>query len=321
LLPRAAAPEQDERSPAGEPVLAAAVLYCSYSQSREMTLGCSNWNAESVTFMQIMQKSMLAALLAASGAFPAAAADLPARGYAKAPPLAAPAFSWTGCYLGGNAGGGWGTRTGDRGIINAGNATLNAGTGVPTTLGTGSSGAIGGAQIGCNYQTGAFVVGVETDIQGSGIRGSSTIFTPAIGGADPTTATGTERLDWFGTARARIGFAPTSNLLLYGTGGAAYGGVQNSASLVLTPIGDGNYAGATSQTKVGWTAGAGAEYAFANNWSVKAEYLYLDLGTTGVRMTDPGRPNTFIDYSFRHRDNIVRVGLNYHFGGPVVAKY
>ena len=121
--------------------------------------------------------------------------------------------------------------------------------------------------------------------------------------------------------RARLGFTPLNDLLLYGTGGLAYGGVRNSASLALTPLGDGNYAGATSETRVGWTAGVGGEYAFANSWSVKLEYLYVDLGTTGVQMTDPGRPNTFIDYGFRHRDNIVRVGLNYHFGSPIVAKY
>ena len=267
-----------------------------------------------------MKRLVLAALFAASGAVTATAADLPARTYTKAPPPP-PAYSWTGCYLGGNVGWGWGNETGDRGALNAGNATLNAGIGVPVSLGTGSSGAIGGAQIGCNYQTGAFVFGVETDIQGSGIGGSSTVLSPSIGGSDPTTATGTGRLDWFGTARGRIGFTPMNDLLLYGTGGLAYGGVRNSASLVLTPIGDGNYAGATSQTNVGWTAGVGAEYAFGGNWSVKLEYLYLDLGSTLVQMTDPGRPNTFIDYGFRHRDNIVRAGLNYHFGGPVVAKY
>jgi outer membrane immunogenic protein len=271
-----------------------------------------------------MQRLLLAVVFAASGAVSASAADLPARTYSKAPALvAAPVYSWSGCYLGGNVGGGWGTRTGDRGIINSGNGTLNAGIGVPAELDTGSSGVIGGAQAGCNYQIGAIVFGVEADIQGSDIHGNSTNFFPSPNGGitDATTTRGEDRLDWFGTARARIGFTPTNNLLLFGTGGLAYGGVKNSATLVLTPIGDGNYAGSTSETKIGWTAGVGGEYAFANNWSVKLEYLYLDLGTTAVRMVDPGRPGTFIDYGFRHRDNIVRAGLNYHFGGPIVAKY
>ncbi len=268
-----------------------------------------------------MRKFLLAAACAATGAVSASAADLPARTYTKAPAMAAPAYNWTGCYIGGNVGGGWGQRAGDRGTLNAGNATLNAGIGVPAGLDAGSSGVVGGGQVGCSYQTGPLVFGGEADIQGSGIRGSSTIFSPSIAGSDPTTANGQERIDWFGTVRARLGFTPLNDLLLYGTGGLAYGGVRNSASLALTPLGDGNYAGATSETRVGWTAGVGGEYAFANSWSVKLEYLYVDLGTTGVQMTDPGRPNTFIDYGFRHRDNIVRVGLNYHFGSPIVAKY
>ena len=271
-----------------------------------------------------MRKLVLIASGAAGlGAFAgaAAAADLSAPVTTKAPvTVVAPVFSWTGCYLGGNAGGGWTSHDGRQGIINAGNATLNAGVGVPVSLDTASSGAIGGGQLGCNYQTGLFVAGIETDIQASGIRGNSTIFSPSIAGSDPTTATGSERLDWFGTTRARLGFTPAPSLLLYATGGVAYGGVKSAASLVLTPVGDGNYAGATSDTRVGWTAGAGGEYAFAGNWSVKVEYLYVDLGSSTVAMTDPGRPGTFIDYGFHHRDNIVRAGLNWHFGGPVVAR-
>ena len=251
----------------------------------------------------------LTALLALSGT--AFAADLPV----KAPPARAMPATWSGCYIGANIGGGWGQHTGGRGIINSGNATLNAGVGVPAELDIGPGGVIGGGQAGCNYQTGRFVFGVETDIQGSGIRGNASIFFPSPNGGitDATTATGHEQLDWFGTVRARAGFAAMDSLLLYATGGLAYGGVSSSASLVLTPAADGNYAGSASETKTGWTAGAGAEYAFARNWSVKVEYLYLDLGTTNVRMVDPNRPNTFIDYGFRHRENIVRAGLNFRF--------
>jgi outer membrane immunogenic protein len=253
--------------------------------------------------------SLLAALLAFNGT--AFAADLPV----KAPPVRVIPATWTGCYIGVNIGGGWGQHTGDRGIINSGNSTLNAGIGVPAELDIGPSGVIGGGQVGCNYQTGQFVFGVETDIQGSGIRGNASIFFPSPNGGitDATLATGHEQLDWFGTVRARAGFTAMNNLLLYATGGLAYGKVSSSASLVLTPASDGNYAGSASGTKTGWTAGAGAEYAFARNWSVKVEYLYVDLGTTNVRMVDPGRPNTFIDYGFSHRENIVRAGLNFKF--------
>ena len=204
-------------------------------------------------------------------------------------------YTWTGCYIGGNVGGGWGERTGNRGIINSGNGTLNAGIGVPVDLDTGPSGVIGGRQVGCNFQTSQFVFGIETDIQGGGILGNSTIYfrSPNGGITDATTASGEERIDRFGTARVRIGFTPMSSLLLYGTGGLAYGGVRNSATLVLTPATDGNYAGSISETKFGWAAGIGGEYTLADNWSMKLEYLYLDLGTSAVRMVDPGRPGTF----------------------------
>jgi outer membrane immunogenic protein len=254
------------------------------------------------------------ALMVAAAAGQAAAADMPL----KAPVYKAPAYaySWSGCYFGGNVGGGLGNRTGDREVINVNNATIAAGIGVPTTLGTGSNGVIGGGQIGCNYQTGAFVLGVETDFQGSGIRGSSTVNSPSINGADPTLATGSEQVGWFGTVRARFGFTPTSNLLLYGTAGLAYGRVSDSATLLFIPSADGNYAGAANGTRAGWTAGAGAEYAFAANWSVKLEYLYVDLDPTTVRMFDPTRPGQFFDYRFQHHDNIVRAGLNYRFLGP-----
>jgi len=270
---------------------------------------------------QVLIASATVALSVASAAM---AADLSAPVFTKAPPVpVAPMFSWTGCYIGGNAGGGWGQHTGDVGVINSGNATLNAGIGVQSSLDTPSSGAIGGGQLGCNYQSGLFVIGLETDIQASGIRGSSSIFFPSPNGGitDATTSTGSERLEWFGTTRARVGFTPMASLFLYGTAGVAYGGVKSAASLVLTPPADGNYSGATSETRLGWTAGAGGEYAFAGNWSVKVEYLYVDLGSNLVQMTDPNRPGTFIDYGFHHRDNIVRAGLNYHFGGPVVARY
>jgi outer membrane immunogenic protein len=251
------------------------------------------------------------AALAALLATPALAADLATKAPVyKAPP---PAYvsSWTGCYLGANAGGGWGNRTGDREAIDVNNATIAAGIGLPVTMGTSSRGAVGGGELGCNYQTGLFVFGIETDFQASGIRGSSTIMTVPGGIADPTIGTGSEQLEWFGTVRGRVGIAPINNLLLFGTGGLAYGRVQDAATLAFIPIADGNYAGMTSETKVGWTAGAGAEYAFWRNWSVKLEYLYMDLGATDVLMTDPTRANQSIDYRFQHRDNVVRVGVNY----------
>lgn len=225
------------------------------------------------------------------------------------------AYRWNGCYIGGNVGGGWGEGTGDRQAINVNNATIAAGTGVPVAFNADSSGVIGGGQVGCGHQIDWFVLGIETDIQGSDIHGQSTIDFPGANGGiiDPTTATGEEKIDWFGTLRGRIGFQLTNDFLVYGTAGLAYGGTKSSATLVFTPAGDGNYAGSTSETKLGWTAGAGGEYAFSGAWSVKLEYLYLDLGSTDVQMRDPTRPGQTIDYRFQHHDNIVRAGVNYRF--------
>ncbi len=222
---------------------------------------------------------------------------------------------WSGCYLGGNVGGGWGDGTGDRQAINVNNATIAAGTGVPSAFDAGSSGVVGGGQVGCSRQIESFVLGIETDLQGSDIQGKSTVDFPGANGGviDPTAGTGEEKIDWFGTLRGRVGFTLMNDLLVYGTAGLAYGGVKSTATLVFTPPADGNYAGSTSETKLGWTAGAGGEYAFSNVWSAKLEYLYVDLGKTDVQMRDPTRPGQTIGYRFQHHDNIVRAGMNYRF--------
>jgi outer membrane immunogenic protein len=136
-------------------------------------------------------------------------------------------------------------------------------------------------------------------------------------------------LDWFGTTRGRIGYLPAERILLYATGGLAYGGFSGSSlfGVVGTNALD---LGAWSSTKAGWTVGAGAEAALGSNWSVKFEYLYMDLGNVGGSsatniVTTVLRTTTTLAYVFNTRftDNIVRVGLNYKFGGPdaVVARY
>jgi outer membrane immunogenic protein len=138
---------------------------------------------------------------------------------------------------------------------------------------------------------------------------------PASAGFDPSKSTGSEDLRWFGTVRGRIGITATPNLLIYGTGGLAYGRITDTGTLVYTPPVDGNYSGSTSDTRTGWVAGGGAEYAWSDKWSTKIEYLYHDLGTTTVREMDPRSSTSFIDYKFEHRDQIVRFSLNYKFGG------
>jgi outer membrane immunogenic protein len=275
----------------------------------------------------------------------------------KAPPMVAPVlYNWTGWYVGGNIGGAFNNETASElAVSGAGFPILGAGT--PLYGGTqnfklNSSGFIGGAQAGYNWQTSTnTVVGVEADIQGSGLKGSTpcvvvcgtplvTAPAPAILAAFPVifgSNSFSHQLDWFGTVRGRVGYT-TGGVLFYVTGGLAYGDVERSGSVVgrTTFLGAGTvnaFAGSynASSTNVGGTIGAGAEAKLSTNWSVKLEYLYADLGKTtdafSTRYTTAGGgavlgtvAATRTDTS-TNRYNIIRVGLNYKFGGPVVAKY
>jgi outer membrane immunogenic protein len=269
------------------------------------------------------------AMISAASVGAAFAADL-TPSY-KAPVKAlAPVASWNGFYVGGNVGYGWDSAS--TGISSIATAPAFAGTlaalvaagSYPTSLSPSAKGAIGGGQIGYNWQMSQWLFGLEADLQGSGIKGSATqnLFPLAL---SPTTTSVTKSLDWFGTFRGRIGFVATPQWLLYATGGLAYG--QTKASFnTFTPICGGGITlcatGGSSSTRAGWTLGAGAEAMLAPNWSVKAEYLYIDLGRSTTAAASFTNPVTFYAATPYH-EQIARVGLNYHFGwgGPVVARY
>jgi outer membrane immunogenic protein len=263
-----------------------------------------------------------AAALVAISAVSASAADM-APAYTKAPPpVVAPVYNWTGFYVGGNIGGGWGHAT---------DPVYFQATGFPTPLltengSTSPSGVLGGAQAGYNWQTSNLVLGIETDIQGSGI--SATAITPGLLSTCgvPCSVTETDKLTWFGTTRGRIGYGWT-NWMVYATGGAAYGGVntsgvENFVGGVTPQQQSQQLLTSTTTTRVGWTAGAGVEGRFAGQWSWKLEYLYMDFGTNNYAFPDapPLAPGT-ITQSLHLTSNVVRVGVNYHFGAPVVAQY
>lgn len=121
-----------------------------------------------------------------------------------------------------------------------------------------------------------------------------------------------ERINWFGTFRGRIGFTPFCRLMIYGTGGLAYGDVDYSATLMFTPTF--GYPASVEETRVGWTAGGGLEYAITHHWSVKVEYLYYDLGdksATGFPTTPD--PPYHVHYNWETQANTVRGGLNFKF--------
>ncbi len=226
----------------------------------------------------------------------AGAADMSVRpAYTPAPPPV-PVYSWTGPYWGANVGYSWGTAKYDASLTGVGTVSNSQDI----------DGAIGGVQTGYNYQVGAWVWGLETDIQASGEKGGSTL----TGTLPLTSVTTDHKLEWFGTSRGRLGILATPNLLLYGTAGAAYGQVKDSATITIA----GASAVATfKDVKAGWTAGAGIEGAFGGGWSAKLEYLYMDLGKTERTLSGVGF-GTIATETRRTTDNLVRVGLNYRWG-------
>jgi outer membrane immunogenic protein len=247
----------------------------------------------------------------------------------KAPPVvAAPVYNWTGFYFGGNVGLAAGTAYTDTAYADA--ALINI-FGLGPFLHSNSlklNGIIGGAQIGYNWQASPnWVLGVEADWQGSNEKnGESVSDTAVLAAATSTFATNyEEKISWFGTLRGRTGYA-WDRLLIYGTGGLAYGRVSLSGTTTLTvvanPLCGGCVSGVatgafeTSSLKVGWAAGAGIESAITNNWSWRAEYLYMDLGSLDVLLPGvfPGSPNFETIAAHAHfTHNIARGGINYKF--------
>jgi outer membrane immunogenic protein len=222
-----------------------------------------------MTTTTIRTGAAIAALLFAPLA--AQAADLP-RSY-KAPSYVAPAYaSWTGFYAGLNAGYGFGKSNWD----------------VPA-VDTAPKGVLAGVTVGYNFQTGMWLWGMEADADYSGMKGTNQC---APG------ATCETKNSWLATARGRLGYAGWNNFLPYLTGGAAFGDIKATNSAVSS----------ASKTKVGWTAGVGLEYAMWSNWSVKLEYLYVDLGSF-----DCGAPCGAAVDNVSFKANVVRAGLNYRF--------
>lgn len=206
-----------------------------------------------------MKKTILAMTVATFAAGTGHAADLP-RGqapYYSAPVQQSGIYNWAGPYAGVNLGYQWGKVT---------NSNIEP------------SGIAGGAQAGYNWQSGQFVFGAETDLQ--------------LSAADDTFAPYKFSNPWFGTLRARGGYA-INNILLFATLGFAYGGVTGEMGGLEE-----------SKTQTGWTGGVGMEVGLTPNWSAKVEYLYMDLGTRHYTITgvDNGLQSSFL-----------RLGLNYHF--------
>lgn len=241
-----------------------------------------------------MQKGTMRPLLigllgAAMFSGAAAAADM-GRPVYKAPPagvMAPTVYDWTGFYVGGHVGYGWSTRNWNdsSGLFNVSHD---------------ADGFLGGGQVGFNYQIGQFVLGVEGDMSWSGISGSSNV--GAVGFNTD--------VDWTATLTGRAGIA-FDRWLVYGKGGVAWAADKYSTNFYSIPTIE------LSQTRTGWTAGAGVEYAFAQQWTAKLEYNYMDFGTDRVSFA-PGWA-TDIDQKI----HTVKFGINYKFGvpGALLARY
>jgi outer membrane immunogenic protein len=260
----------------------------------------------------------------------------------KAPPPPAPTYDWTGWYVGLNAGYGF-NNTND--IVTASTSTFAfAGSGGPIlaaaitalsnfTAPGGKNGAVVGGQIGYNWQfSNNWLAGFETDNQGVSGKGSSgAVSRTALTGLPNTLAQSSSvssSIDYLGTVRGRVGFLYTPTLLVYGTGGLAYGGVNaetgisqslKGPSSVVPPAWSGT--GAFSDTRFGWTAGAGFEWMFIPNWTTKVEYLHYDLGSVTydvnpwVSNAAAAAPFTVnaLQSTASFSGDIVRAGLNYKF--------
>jgi outer membrane immunogenic protein len=247
----------------------------------------------------------VAALIGVAAAAPAAAADMAI----KAQPPAA-AYNWSGFYVGANGGGGWSDPGGVLTALTAGFAGLPSAA-MPTNYGLKSSGGFGGLDAGYNLQSQFFLWGIEADIQDGNIRGQANSAFPGAFPISSSVNSVSSELSWFATVRGRVGLT-FDRTLIYATGGLTIDHVKDSViNNFSSPV---NLFGKTSTTRAGWTIGGGLEYAVTNTWSLKAEYLYMNLGSIAVTATDPiNFPGQFATYSFRHRYDIARGGVNYRF--------
>jgi opacity protein-like surface antigen len=211
--------------------------------------------------------------------------------------MPAPYAPWSGFYVGLNAGGGIGSGRSDFSVA-----------GVPFASVTNFlSGAVGGGQLGFNWQSGLVVAGVEADVQAASLNGNLTAPCPFAACALPLSATYSQKVEWFGTARGRLGVA-TNGWLIYATAGYAYARLDTDA---LATAGPATAAVSIHDNRSGWTAGGGIEVALAPGWSAKLEYLYLNFGKVTTTWVLTGLPP--ITDSARFDMNVVRAGVNYRF--------
>jgi outer membrane immunogenic protein len=250
---------------------------------------------------------LLAFLCAAIGLIGSAfAADLPVAPPPRAPavyvPPVLPVYNWSGIYVGVNGGYGFGSSEWTDPLNPSGSTSSGS---------FNTNGGLVGGTLGVNFQTGGFVFGVEGDWDWQGLQGtSSNVFCTSVFTSTGATGAGCEtKSDWIGTIRGRAGYA-ADRVLFYATGGGAAGNVQTGLNTLSLQ----------SNTEFGWTAGAGIEWAFADNWTAKVEYLFVDLGNTTCNNSancgfDALNPNVAANDSVKFTESMIRAGVNFKFNG------
>jgi outer membrane immunogenic protein len=258
-----------------------------------------------------MKKLLLAsvgiAVLALSGAASAADLSRPAPMYKAAAPAEA-IFNWTGFYIGAHVGYGWASKDWDQTF---------AGFGAPldrTVTPVKPQSFLGGGQIGVNWQTGQWVLGLEADGSWTDASDCGAPFFRSLAGS---AYNGCNQVNWYATGTARVGVA-MDRALFYIKGGAAFAGEEQNITFrnVVTTS-------TATDTRFGWTVGGGIEYALSPNWSVKAEYNYMDFGSQNYTFTYAANPAALVErWDISQQVHIAKFGINYRFGpSAVVARY
>ena len=279
---------------------------------------------------------ILAPIIGAAGLWLAAsamacAADMPTK---APPPAAAPVNDWNGFYFGGNFGYAWEDPTVTTTGVDSTAAFFASNFMPPVSFN--KRGEIGGFQAGYNWTMSRWLLGLEADFNFSNVKGATSIAEfPTF--CCSVAYSANEEVRWFGTFRGRAGLLASPNLLIFGTGGFAYGKVVQSATLSATSPGAGFsaggpppipqvacsmainptcYTGSSSRIAAGWTAGGGFEYLIWQNWTAKVEYLFVDLGQNSFvsnAVVSLNNPSTVhVSYSPTTFQS-VRGGLDFHF--------
>jgi outer membrane immunogenic protein len=284
----------------------------------------------------MMKTLTLSAAALAFTAVAASAADLPRRSPAVAPapvvPIVTPIFTWSGFYVGLNAGAAWGSNnncptmynyTANTGVVGAVVTTY-----APGCSKTSDAAFTGGAQAGFNWQAGSFVFGVEGDVNYLGDLGKNGYANYALTSGGTTTYytwTGNDNGNLLGSLRARAGIA-FDRALIYATGGMAFRNGNHDQAVYASTTSGGvaaaTYLGNTNSDNIGWALGGGLEWALTNNMSFKVEYLHSHFSSDNYLLTTTAAtPYNTVAFAGDRNDkvDVVRAGINWRFGGPTVS--